>query len=300
MMSEQFWFAEDGAENVVILFRARHRVYAGRSRYARIDVIDTVEYGRVLFLDGIVQSAALDEFIYHESLVHPAMLVHPAPRSVCVIGGAEGATIREVAKYGDVRRIVMVDIDGELVEVCRQHLPEWSAGAHEDRRLELHIADGRRYLEEAKETFDVILVDLGDPTAGSPAVSLFTREFYDLVSRRLTSQGLACFQGEDLQPDRLPFHARMVNTVRSVFPHVAPYPYLLPSFHGLCGHILASKDLDPKTVALGERLEGKAFGLRYLSPAFLSGLFRLPAYVEEAYDRYREIITDARPCTFRP
>jgi len=300
MMSEQFWFAEDGAENVVILFRARHRVYAGKSRYARIDVIDTVEYGRVLFLDGIVQSAALDEFIYHESLVHPAMLVHPAPRSVCVIGGAEGATIREVAKYGDVRRIVMVDIDGELVEVCRRHLPEWSAGALEDRRLELHIADGRRYLEEAKETFDVILVDLGDPTAGSPAVSLFTREFYDLVFRRLTSQGLACFQGEDLQPNRLAFHARMVNTIRSVFPHVVSYPYLLPSFHGLCGHILASKDLDPRALALGERLEGQPFRLRYLSPAFLSCLFRLPAYVEEAYARYREIMTDAKPCTFQP
>ena len=299
-MTEPFWFAEDGAENVVISFRALRQVYAGRSRYARIDVVDTVEYGRMLFLAGIAQSAAFDEFIYHESLVHPAMLAHPDPRSVCIIGGAEGATTREVAKYGEVHRIVMVDIDGDLIEVCRHHLPEWSAGAYEDPRLELRIGDGRRYLEETGETFDVILVDLGDPTAGSPAVSLFTREFYDLVFRRLTSQGLACFQGEDLQPNRLAFHARMVNTIRSVFPHVVSYPYLLPSFHGLCGHILASKDLDPRALALGERLEGQPFRLRYLSPAFLSGLFRLPAYVEEAYDRYREIMTDARPCTFQP
>jgi len=300
MMNERFWFAEDGAENVVVSFRALHRVYAGRSRYARIDVIDTVEYGRMLFLDGIVQSAALDEFVYHESLVHPAMLAHPDPRSVCIIGGAEGATIREVAKYRDVHRIVMVDIDGELIEVCRRYLPEWSAGAYDDQRLELLIGDGRRYLEQAKETFDVILVDLGDPTEGSPAVSLFTREFYDLVFHRLTPQGLACFQGEDLQPNRLAFHARMVNTIRSVFPHVVPYPYLLPSFHGLCGHILASKNLDPRGLDLGEQLEGQPFRLRYLSPAFLNSLFRLPAYVEEAYDRYREIVTDARPCSFRP
>jgi spermidine synthase len=299
-MDEQFWFAEDGAENVIISFRALHRVYAGRSRYAKIDVIDTVEYGRMLFLDGIVQSAALDEFVYHESLVHPAMLAHPDRRSVCIIGGAEGATIREVAKYGAVRRIVMVDIDGELIEVCRRHLPEWSAGAYHDQRLELLIADGRRYLEEAKETFDVILVDLGDPTEGSPAVSLFTREFYDLVFHRLTPQGLVCFQGEDLQPNRLAFHARMVNTIRSVFPHVVPYPYFLPSFHGLCGHILASKALDPRALDLGERLEGQPFRLRYLSPAFLNSLFRLPAYVEEAYDRYREILTDADPYPFRP
>lgn len=299
-MSEQIWFAEDGNENVVISFRALRRVHAATSRYARIDIVDTVEYGRMLFLDGIAQSAGLDEFIYHESLVHPAILTHPAPRSVCVIGGAEGATIREVAKYGGLRRIVMVDIDGELVEVCRRHLSEWSAGAYEDPRLELCIDDGRRFLEVTGETFDVVLVDLGDPTAGSPALSLFTREFYELVFHRLSGQGIACFQGEDLQPNRVALHARMVNTIHSVFPHVAPYPYLLPSFHGLCGHILASKDLDPRAIDLGYRLERQDFRLRYLSPAFLKGLFCLPAYVEEAYDQYREIITDASPYLWKP
>ena len=292
-MSEQFWFAEDGAENVGIQFRSRQRVYGGRSRYARIDIVDTVEYGRMLFLDGIAQSAALDEFIYHESLVHPAMLTHPAPESVCIIGGAEGATIREVAKYERVRRIVMVDIDGELVEVCRRYLPEWSAGAYEDQRLELHIGDGRRHLDGTRETFDVIVVDLSDPTAGSAALSLFTREFYELVFSRLTPQGVASFQGEDLQPNRLALHARMVNTISSVFPHVLGYAYLAPSFHGFCAHILASKVIDPRAIDLGDRLESQNFSLRYLSPCFLRGLFRLPAYVQDSYDQYREIITDS-------
>jgi spermidine synthase len=300
MMSEQFWFAEEGGENLVIRFRSRQRVYGARSRYARIDIIDTVEYGRMLFLDGIAQSAALDEFIYHESLVHPAMLTHPGPESVCVIGGAEGATIREAAKYGSVRRIVMVDIDGELVEVCRRYLPEWNAGAYEDPRLELRIGDGRRYLEETREIFDVILVDLGDPTEGSPALSLFTREFYELVFARLTPQGVACVQGGDLQPNRLGLHARMLNTISSVFPHVTSYPYLAPSFHSLCAHILASKDLDPRVINLGDRLESQPFRLRYLSPALLPGLFRLPAYVEQAYDQYREIITDSSLYFCRP
>jgi spermidine synthase len=299
-MSDEFWFAEDGAENVVIRFRSRQRVYGARSRYVKIDIIDTLEYGRMLFLDGIAQSAALDEFIYHESLVHPAILTHPGPESVCVIGGAEGATIREVAKYERVRRIVMVDIDGELVEVCRRHLPAWSAGAYEDPRLELHIGDGRRHLDATRETFDVILVDLGDPTEGSPARSLFTREFYELAFSRLTPQGVACFQGEDLQPNRLVLHARMVNTISSVFPHVASYAYLMPSFHGLCGHILASKVIDPRTIALGDRLERQPFRLRYLSPALLGGLFRLPAYVEQAYDQYQEILTDSSPHLCKP
>ena len=105
-MNEPVWFAEDGATNLVINYRCLRTVYSGHSAYARIDIVDTEEYGRMLFLDGIAQSAEHDEFIYHEALVHPAMLLHPNPRSVCIIGGAEGATIREIAKYPDVSRIV--------------------------------------------------------------------------------------------------------------------------------------------------------------------------------------------------
>ena len=181
-MTDPIWFTEDGATNVVVHYRCLRSVYSGRSRYAKIDIVDTAEYGRMLFLDGIAQSADQDEFIYHESLVHPAMLIHPNPRSVCIVGGAEGATIREVAKYQDVNRIVMVDIDEELVNVCLQHLSSWSKGAYEDPRLELHIGDGRKFLEQTKEIFDVIIVDLNDPTEDSPAVFLFTREFYQLVN----------------------------------------------------------------------------------------------------------------------
>jgi spermidine synthase len=299
-MNQTFWFAEDGGNNVVVKLRCLATLYSGRSKYAKIDIVDTVEYGRMLFLDGIAQSAELDEFIYHECLVHPAMLAHPLPATVCVIGGAEGATIREVHKYAQVTRIVMVDIDEELVAVCQRYLPGWSAGAFQDQRLELYFGDGRRFLEQAEEPFDVIIVDLDDPTQQSPAVYLFTREFYELVHNRLTPQGIACFQGESLQPNRLALHARMVNTVSSVFPFVYAYPYLMPSLHEVNAHILASKKLDPKSLDLGQQLERQLLALRYLSPSFLQGLFRLPGYVEQAYGKYPELITDSRPFFYQP
>jgi spermidine synthase len=297
-MTDPIWFAEDGATNVVVHYRCLRSVYSGRSRYAKIDIVDTAEYGRMLFLDGIAQSADQDEFIYHESLVHPAMLIHPNPRSVCIVGGAEGATIREVAKYQDVNRIVMVDVDEELVNVCRQHLSSWSKGAYEDPRLELHIGDGRKFLEQTKEIFDVIIVDLNDPTEDSPAVFLFTREFYQLVNRCLSRDGVGCFQGTDLQATRLTLHARMYNTISSAFKFVVSYPYMMPSFHAMHSFILASKELEVQSVDLGAQLQKQEFELQYLSPAFFKGLFNVPAYVQTAYKKHKELITDAKPTLY--
>jgi len=298
-MNDPVWFAEDGATNVVIKYRCLRTVYSGRSSYARIDIVDTEEYGRMLFIDGIAQSAEQDEFIYHESLVHPAMLLHPNPRSVCIVGGAEGATIREVAKYQNVDRIVMVDIDEELVKVCKKHLSSWSQGAYEDPRLQIHIGDGRKFLEQAEETFDVIIVDLNDPTEDSPAIYLFTREFYQLVYRRLGKEGIGCFQGTDLQPTKLTLHARIYNTISSVFPWVVSYPYMLPSFHCMHSFILASKEVEPRSSELGERLRKQEFKLEYLTPPYLQTLFCMPGYVEQAYVQNQEVITDAKPTLYK-
>jgi spermidine synthase len=298
-MNDPVWFAEDGATNVVIKYRCLRTVYSSRSKCARIDIVDTAEYGRMLFIDGIAQSAEQDEFIYHESLVHPAMLLHPNPRSVCIVGGAEGATIREVGKYKDVSRIVMVDIDEELVQVCKQHLSSWSRGAYEDPRLQLHIGDGRKFLEQAEETFDVIIVDLNDPTEDSPAIYLFTREFYQLVYSRLGEEGIGCFQGTDLQPRKLTLHARIYNTISSVFPWVVSYPYMLPSFHAMHSFILASKRAEPRSADLGERLRRQKFRLEYLTPPYLQTLFRMPAYVEQAYVDNPELITDSEPTLYK-
>jgi spermidine synthase len=297
-MNEPFWFVEDGAQKVAIRYRCQSIVYSGRTRFAKVDIVDTEEYGRMLFLDGIAQSAEQDEFIYHESLVHPPMLMHPNPTSVCIIGGAEGATIREVAKYRQVNQIVMVDIDEELVDICRQYLSDWNDSAFEDPRLEVKFVDGRKFLEETDYTFDVIIVDLNDPTPDSPAVFLFTREFYQLIFSRLGRDGVGCFQGTDLQPTKLSLHARMFNTLSSVFKWVVAYPYMMSSFHEMHSLILASKELDVQSIDLGERLRFQNFRLQYLSPAFLNCLFSVPAYVEEAYQEYKELITDAAPTLY--
>lgn len=298
-MTEQVIFAETCGKNHSIHYKCREIVYSGRSDFQRFELVDTLEYGRMLFLDGVAQSSQRDEFIYHEAMVHPAMLTHPQPRSVCIIGGAEGASLREIFRHPDVTRVVMVDIDEPLVRACQKYLPEYSAGAFDDPRLELIFGDGRAFLEKTTEKFDVILVDLSDPVPNSPAVLLFTYEFYRTIHDKLTEHGTACFQGESLQPWRVELHARMVNTLSAVFPYVTAYPYALPCFHEVHAMIVASKGDDPRTADLGGRYKERGLNLKYISPTYLAGIFHVPGYVEQAYAVHTEIMTDGKPLALK-
>lgn len=284
------WFVEK-TTNTRIWHRIRRTVLSTRSPYQKIDIVDTCAFGRVLFLDNMVQSSELDEFIYHEMLVHPALFTHGPVRSVCIIGGAEGATLREVLRH-DPQRVVMVDIDEKLVEICKKHLPAWSQGAFEDPRVELRFEDGRKFLERAIETFDAILIDLSDPLQGGPSTLLYTKEFYGIVYQRLSEGGCAAVQSETFHPARIEAHARVRNTLLEVFPFVRPYGYMSHAFHELYSFTLASKRLDPDQVDIEEAFRAKKLPLRYYSPELHRGMFKLPANLYEAYARYRRIITD--------
>ncbi len=287
---ESQWY-EEKTRNVVLSHRVTRHVLSTHSKFQQIDIVDSQEYGRMLFLDNMTQSAEVDEFIYHEMLVHPALFSHGPVRNVCVIGGSEGATLREVLKH-QPERVVMIDIDEELVELCKEHLASWSQGAYEDPRVDLKFMDGRKYLEETEETFDAILVDISDPLEGRPSTPLFTKEFYETVSRRLSPQGCVVVQSETLNPVRIEPHARIYNTMKPLFPFVNPYSYMSHSFHEIYSFILASKAHDPEAVDVASRMEGGEFGLRYYSEELHRGVFRLPRYIRDAYERFPQPITD--------
>ncbi|MEM4204315.1 MAG: methyltransferase domain-containing protein, partial [Candidatus Methanomethylicaceae archaeon] len=164
-----------------LIFVVHFQVYHSRCFSAlpqQIDVLETEAFGRCLILDGRVQSAQSDEFVYHEALVHPAMVTHPDPRTVLILGGGEGATLREVLRHRTVERAVMVDIDPQVIEVSRRYLPEWSDGAFDDPRAELRIEDAVRYLQETRDRFDIIISDLTEPEPGTPSEPLLSREMF--------------------------------------------------------------------------------------------------------------------------
>ncbi len=247
------WLTEAAGEEVHC-FRVKRVLYQGETDYADVEIVDTYGYGKILAIDGWTQSAQDDEAQYHETLVAPALALLPRePRRVAILGGGEGATLREVLRFRDVERCVMVDIDAKLVAICREHLPEWSAGAFEDPRAELVIGDARDFLASSRETFDVIVADLPDACFGEPLQALYSRRFYELVRARLAPDGLFVTQAVDalaLGTDLIqtPIIRR---TVRAAFGHAHVYARYIPSFWSEWTWVLAGpglRDEDPAAV----------------------------------------------------
>ncbi len=189
------WFIETTTAFEGHMHAIAKTIVEAQTKFQHVEILQTASYGKTLVLDGRIQSSQGDEFIYHEALVHPGLLAtDAAPRSALVIGGGEGATLREILRYPSITRAVMVDIDGEVVELCKTHLPEMHQGAFDDPRTEVRHEDARGYLEKSKERFDFISVDLVEPLEEGPACMLFTREFYSLVKDRLTPGGTMSMQ----------------------------------------------------------------------------------------------------------
>lgn len=270
-----------------------------QTKFQALEIVDTVSYGRCLFLDEKIQSGHADEFIYHEALVHPAMVTCERPRRVFIAGGGEGATAREILRHDTVQEVVMADIDEEAVAACRTHLREVHQGAFDDPRLRLVYDDARARLEQDPEGFDVIVVDVTDPLAGGPSYRIFTREFYQIARSKLRPGGALAIQAESGDPGVLEGHAAIVNTLRAVFPRVAGYRAHVPSFDETWGFAVASEttlpaDLSAEAVdrALTER--GCA-PLRFYDGLTNRGLFLPDRYYREALARPTVVIDDEHP-----
>lgn len=238
--SDKEWHADRTSPGVVHLFPLSGTLVDQQTAFQRIEIVENEIFGRMLILDGELQSAAFDEHRYHEALVHPAMVLHPSPRRVLIAGGGEGATAREALRHESVSQLVMVDIDGEVVELCRLHLPQWHGNCYDDPRMELYIGDVLRLLEDRSDRYDVIILDLTEPDEDGPAHHLATRQFYQLVRDRLSPEGIVAMQAGDFNPVNLRTHTAAYTTLKEVFPHVASYRVFVPSFHTEWGFLLAS------------------------------------------------------------
>jgi len=235
------WFSDYISPDLTMLHSIKERIYSGRSKFQAVEIINTGSFGVCLILDGKIQSSEVDEFIYHEALVHPAMLTHHQPERVFIAGGGEGATLREVLAHKTVKRAVMVDIDEEVVSLCRRLLPSWHQKAFDDPRVELHFVDARKYLEESSEKFDVMIIDLVDPLEHGPARLLYTREFYQIVEQKLGPAGIMSVQAESAEWTSLDNFTAITSTLRNVFPIARPCQVHVPSFLGLWGFVAASQ-----------------------------------------------------------
>jgi len=293
------WFSDHISPDLTALHSLKDRIYSGRTKFQSVDIIDTDSFGICLVLDGKIQSSEADEFIYHEALVHPAMLTHPCPEKVFIAGGGEGATLREVLAHKTVKKAVMVDIDEEVVNLCRRFLPSWHQNAFDDPRTELYFADARKYLEESRDKFDVIIIDLVDPLEEGPARLLYTQEFYQIVKQRLQPNGIISVQAEPSEWGNLDNFVAIANTLRNVFPIARPYQAHIPSFLSLWGFMAASQTLDPAELTpeeidsrISKRISKK---LKSYDGLTHQAMFTIPKHIRQQLLASQRIITDKQP-----
>jgi spermidine synthase len=225
--------------------------FAGRTEFQDVAVIRTAVFGKMLVLDGDTQSSQADEKIYHESLVHPALAGVADRSEILILGGGEGATLREVLRRSDVRRCTMVDIDGDVVELSKRYLPEWSAGAFEDPRARVIVGDALAYLREDTGTYGAIISDLTEPLEDSPSNPLFCDAVFSDIKRRLAPGGVYVLQASTAGFHNMALHAKMARTLRGYYRHVRTFYSHVPAFDNDWAFLACSDEIDVAALAPG-------------------------------------------------
>lgn len=254
-----------------------------QSPFQKIELYQTSDFGRMLVLDGKVQVCELDEFVYHEMLAHPAMLAHPDPRRVMVMGGGDGGTVREVLHHPSVQSVVLVEIDQRVIDLCRQHMPALNQGQAQDSRLQVVAEDASVYIKAA-EPFDVILVDSSDPEG--PSERLFSLQFYRQLKAGLAPGGVVALQAGSpfFFEDQL---LRMRAELSEVFTHVRPYLMSIPTYPGGTWCMMSASDtVDPRTFPsdqLTRRFAERGLHhCKYYNPDLHYGSLALPNFLQGA------------------
>jgi spermidine synthase len=273
-----------------------------QTAFQQMCIAEAGPQGKALILDGKWQSCTRDEFLYHEPLVHPACLFHGNPRHVLVLGGGEGATVREVLKWNTVQRVVMVDIDAEVVEACKEHLPEMHQGAFDDPRTELVIGDALHYLDRSENEWDIIISDLSDPIEEGPSFKLFTREYFAQCRRALKPDGFLVVQAGSVGPTEMHLHVRLRKTIQTLFTHTASYSSAVPTYSAPWSFILGSEkkiderpDPDATDRLLAEKTAGK---FRMFDGRTLLGLMQPAKHLRDAVAAETQIYTLRDPPKF--
>lgn len=214
------WYEEGHEDTLRISLKVIRSLFVGQSDFQRVEIVETELMGKALAIDGFWMTSERDERHYHEMIVHPAMCTAPKISRVLIIGGGDGGTAREVLRYPEVEHVDMVEIDGMVVEACKQYLPEIGS-AWDDPRLHVHIADGIEWAKRSDlEPYDIILVDGTDPVG--PAVGLFNEAFYRGCANLLSEDGVFATQSESPELYK-EIHLDIVRLLRKVFGHAEPY-----------------------------------------------------------------------------
>lgn len=277
----EYWFSEYHTQNVKFSLKVDKHLYSNENDLGRVDIFDSLEYGRILAVDGYIIFTERDEFIYDEMLAHVPMAVHKNAKNILVFGAGDGGVIDELVKYSSVERIDLVEINDGVIEACRQFFPVVAASL-DDPRVNLYTDNALRFIRHIENEYDLIIVD----SAGfyGPGESLLTREFYGSCYKALKEDGIMVNQHQSpfYEEDRVETqkaHKRILNN----FPISRVYQAHIPSYpsgYWLFG--FASKKYHPVTDLDADYWNGLGIATDYYTTNLHVGCFALPAYVERA------------------
>ena len=281
MRNHEYWYAERHARGVQFALEAEV-LHQEQTPYQKLMIMKNETYGVFLTLDGYVQLTERDEFIYHDMICHPALAVNPDIRQVLIIGGGDGGTAREVARYKQIERIDLVEIDETICRLACEYLPQTARVFTQEPRLRLMIGDGVAFVKQAPDDFyDLILVDSTDPFG--PGKGLFSKEFYENCRRVLTENGILINQHQSAFYEDDARSLKLVHDkIAAIFPVARIFGFNMPTYaSGYWYFGFASKKLDPLADAQHERWQELGLQTRYYNADIHRAAFALPSYVRE-------------------
>jgi spermidine synthase len=272
----ELWFSET-LGSIQGGWKVKQVLYHKPSRYQDVAVLDTEHFGRMLVLDGAVMTTEGDEFVYHEMLTHPGLLAHPNPKAVCVVGGGDGGTVREVLRHQSIQHVVLAEIDEDVIHVCREFFPKL-AGMLNDPRVDIQVGDGAQYLTHHPGEFDAVISDSTDPVG--PGVVLFEDPYFKAAKTALRAGGFFTTQCKSVWLD-----AEIVRSVRerlkSFFRRVNIYGATIPTYpSGSWTFIIASDEIDPRAQVDEARQRSVEAHSRYYTAAHQQAAFAMPAFLD--------------------
>jgi spermidine synthase len=274
------WYTENHTEEARFSIKIDKQLVSLQSDFQRIDIFESKEFGRILTLDGYLMVTEKDEFIYHDMITHVPMATNPGIKKVLVIGAGDGGTVRELLRYKTIEDIDMVEIDEEVVKVCKEYLPVTACGLT-DERVHLYFEDGLKYVRRYENKYDLIIVDSTDPFG--PGEGLFTKEFYGNCYRALSEDGILVNQHESMYYSSYAASMKRAHQrIKDSFPIAKIYQAHIPTYpsgHWLFG--FASKKFDPIKDLDGDRWNQLGLKTRYYNTDLHVGSFAIPNYVKE-------------------
>ncbi|MBN2373402.1 polyamine aminopropyltransferase [bacterium] len=272
----ELWFTEKHSPNIGLTLKIKRCIFHKKTSCQQLDILESLDYGKILLLDGLVMITERDEFVYHEMITHVPITAHPDPKSILIIGGGDGGTVRECLKHAGLERIDLVEIDGEVIDACKKFFPEVSQGLN-DPKVKIRVEDGIKFIKGQHKNYDIIIIDSTDPIG--PAVGLFEKTFYQDVFNALNTDGIVVTQsGSPFQSTET--WLNIFKNLSSIFPKTSSYLAFIPTYpSGLWSFVLASKTAHPIKDMRYDYARQLGARTKYYNHAIHKSAFSLPNFL---------------------